>query len=139
MINQIPAAMMWKMQGFLYSPTIFRLQHIKVPYSSVRVGVKVSMLVDPLVRINRLVTVLASAELLKVHLKQKLLFKKLHSAHCTGPFLSSTFFPPNDRSQNHAQVNPLLVLFLMAQKFSGANFAKLRSEITIMINARNFT
>jgi hypothetical protein len=25
-------------------------------------------------------------------------------------------FPPNDRAQNHAQENPLLVLFLLAQK-----------------------
>jgi hypothetical protein len=33
-----------------------------------------------------------------------------------GPFLSGCFFPPNDRAQNHAQENPLLVLFLLAQK-----------------------
>ena len=61
--------MMWKIQGSLCSPTELRLQHIKVPYSRVRVGVKVKRLVDPLVRINRSLTVLASAELLKVHLK----------------------------------------------------------------------
>jgi hypothetical protein len=28
-----------------------------------------------------------------------------------GPFLSSSIFPPNDRAQNHAQENPILVLF----------------------------
>jgi hypothetical protein len=33
-----------------------------------------------------------------------------------GPFLSGCFFPPNDRAQNHAQENPLLALFLLAQK-----------------------
>jgi hypothetical protein len=33
-----------------------------------------------------------------------------------GPFLSGCFFPPNDRAQNHAQENPLLVLFMLAQK-----------------------
>jgi hypothetical protein len=33
-----------------------------------------------------------------------------------GPFLSGCFFPPNDRAQNHTQENPLLVLFLLAQK-----------------------
>jgi hypothetical protein len=27
-----------------------------------------------------------------------------------GPFLSSSFFPPNDRAQIHAQENPLVVL-----------------------------
>jgi hypothetical protein len=31
-------------------------------------------------------------------------------------FLSGCFFPPNDRAQNHAQENPLLVLFLLAEK-----------------------
>jgi hypothetical protein len=39
---------------------------------------------------------------------------------CTVYFLAHfcpvAFFPPNDRSQNHAQENPLLVLFLLAQK-----------------------
>ncbi len=60
---------MWKIQGSLCSPTEFRLQHMRVPYSNVRVGVKVKRLVEPLVRINRLLTVLASAELLKVHLQ----------------------------------------------------------------------
>ena len=67
-VQNLPAAIMWKMQGFLCSPTKFWLQHIKVPYSRVRVGVKVSKLVVPLVRINRLLTSLASAELLNVHL-----------------------------------------------------------------------
>ena len=66
--KNLPAAIIWKMQGFLCSPTKFWLQHIKVPYSRVRVGVKVSKLVVPLVRINRLLTSLASAELLNVHL-----------------------------------------------------------------------
>jgi hypothetical protein len=33
-----------------------------------------------------------------------------------GPFLSGCFFPPNDRAQNHDQENPLLVLFMLAQK-----------------------
>jgi hypothetical protein len=32
-----------------------------------------------------------------------------------GPFLSGCFFPPNDRAQNHAQENPLLVLFMLGQ------------------------
>jgi hypothetical protein len=31
-------------------------------------------------------------------------------------FLSGSFFPPNDRAQNHTHENPLLVLFLLAQK-----------------------
>ena len=67
----LPAAIMWKIQGSLCSPTEFRLQHIRVPYSNVRVGVKVRRLVEPLVRIKRLLTVLASAELLKVHLQKR--------------------------------------------------------------------
>ena len=85
----IPAAMMWKIQGSLCSPTVLRLQHIKVPYSKVRVGVKVKRLVDPLVRINRSLTVLASAELLKVHLK----FQRYHCC-CDKSFnfFSSCFF-----------------------------------------------
>jgi hypothetical protein len=33
-----------------------------------------------------------------------------------GPFLSGCFFPPNYRAHNHAQENPLLVLFMLAQK-----------------------
>ena len=78
--------MMWKIQGSLCSPTVLRLQHIKVPYSKVRVGVKVKRLVDPLVRINRSLTVLASAELLKVHLK----FQRYH-CYCDKSF---NFFPP---------------------------------------------
>jgi hypothetical protein len=31
-------------------------------------------------------------------------------------FVHFSFFPPNDCAQNHAQENPLLVLFLLAQK-----------------------
>jgi hypothetical protein len=31
-------------------------------------------------------------------------------------FLSGSFFPPNDCAQNHTHENPLLVLFLLAQK-----------------------
>ena len=69
--SMLPAAIMWKIQGSLCSPTEFRLQHIRVPYSNVRVGVKVRRLVEPLVRIKRLLTVLASAELLKVHLQKR--------------------------------------------------------------------
>jgi hypothetical protein len=46
-------------------------QHIRVPYSKVRVGVKVRTLLVPLDRMYRLLTVLASAELLKVHLLKK--------------------------------------------------------------------
>ena len=70
--SMLPAAIMWKIQGSLCSPTEFRLQHISVPYSNVRVGVKVRRLVEPLVRIKRLLTVLASAELLKVHLPKNI-------------------------------------------------------------------
>jgi hypothetical protein len=45
-------------------------------------------------------------------------FSRLFPAHSVffGPFLSGSFFPPNDRAQNHAQEKPLLVLFLMTQK-----------------------
>jgi hypothetical protein len=43
------------------------------------------------------------------------IFQVVHSIFF-GPFLSSCFFTPNDRAQNHTQENPLLVLFLMAQK-----------------------
>jgi hypothetical protein len=39
-----------------------------------------------------------------------------HSSVFFGLFLSGCFFPPNDRARNHAQENPLLVLFLLAQK-----------------------
>jgi hypothetical protein len=42
-----------------------------------------------------------------------------------GPFLSSSFFPPNDSAQNHAQENPLLVLFLLAQKCLEAKKVKM--------------
>jgi hypothetical protein len=42
-------------------------------------------------------------------------YVRLHSVFF-GPFLSGCFFPPNDRAQNHAQENPLLVLFMLAQK-----------------------
>ena len=69
-----PAAMMWKTQGSFCSATAFFDQHINVPYSKVRVGVKVRTLRDPLVRIKRSSTCLASAELLNVHLKQKSIF-----------------------------------------------------------------
>ena len=64
----IPAAIMWKIHGSLCSPTEFRLKHMSVPYSNVRVGVKVSKLVEPFDRMKGLPTSLASAELLKVHL-----------------------------------------------------------------------
>ena len=64
----IPAAIMWKIHGSLCSPTEFRLKHMSVPYSKVRVGVKVSKLVEPFDRMKGLPTSLASAELLKVHL-----------------------------------------------------------------------
>ncbi len=63
-----PAAMMWKTQGSLCWPTALELQHMRVPYSRVRVGVNVSTERDPLVRMNRDSTCLASAELLNVHL-----------------------------------------------------------------------
>jgi hypothetical protein len=53
------------------SPTLLADQHIRVPYSRVRVGVKVRTLLVPLDRMYRLLTVLASAELLKVHLLRK--------------------------------------------------------------------
>jgi hypothetical protein len=46
-------------------------------------------------------------------------FSRMHSLFF-GPFLSFRFFPPNFRAQNnaqnHAQENPLLVLFMLAQK-----------------------
>jgi hypothetical protein len=44
-----------------------------------------------------------------------LLYVPLHSVFF-GPFLSSSFFPLNDRAQNHSQEKTLLVLFLMTQK-----------------------
>ena len=60
--------MIWKTQGDFCSPTLLADQHIRVPYSSVLVGVKVSTLLVPLDLMYLLLTVLASAELLKVHL-----------------------------------------------------------------------
>ena len=60
--------MMWKTQGSFCCPTVLLLQHMSVPYSNVRVGVKVSKLVEPFDRMKGLPTSLASAELLKVHL-----------------------------------------------------------------------
>ena len=68
---ELPAAIMWKIHGSFCSPTELSAQHMSVPYSKARVGVKVSKLVDPLFRINLVGTVLASAELLKVHLEQR--------------------------------------------------------------------
>ena len=85
----VPAAIMWKIQGSLCSPTEFLDQHIRVPYSNVRVGVKVRRLVEPFVRINRLLTVLASAELLNVHLQnaKKNQTRKEVSKFCQCPRL----------------------------------------------------
>jgi hypothetical protein len=54
-------------------------------------------------------------ECLRPHLPTPVLIPTLHSVFF-GPFLSGFFFPPNDRAQNHAQENPLLVLFMLAQK-----------------------
>ena len=85
----LPAAIMWKIQGSLCSPTEFRLQHIRVPYSNVRVGVKVRRLVEPLVRIKRLLTVLASAELLKVHLQKR---KRMSTMAESAKFWPKTIF-----------------------------------------------
>lgn len=68
MASHSPAAMMWKTQGSLCSPTALRLQHMSVPYSRVRVGVKVSTDLEPLLWMKRCSTCFASAELLKVHL-----------------------------------------------------------------------
>jgi hypothetical protein len=48
-------------------------------------------------------------------LSDKLAELPMHSVFF-GPFLSGCFFPPNDRAQDHAQENPLLVLFMLAQK-----------------------
>ena len=63
--------MIWKTQGSLCSPTVFLDQHMRVPYSRVLVGVKVSTDLEPLVWMKRSSTCFASAELLKVHLQKK--------------------------------------------------------------------
>ena len=69
-IKHLPAAMIWNIQGCFCSPTRLLLQHINVPYSNVLVGVNVSTLFDPFVRMNLSSTTLASAELLNVHLQR---------------------------------------------------------------------
>jgi hypothetical protein len=45
--------------------------------------------------------------------------------------LSGCFFPPNDRAQNHAQENPLLELFLLAQN---AKYVKICKKIYTFLN-----